>query len=386
MKVAQEMKTPRSKLRGIKRKITLNLHEASFGELYPKRLSERGKGKKMTQPIARIRTIFRQCAGYAGLWCGALLITAVSSSLLLPYGLWVWDRLGMSSHADAAVERPSVLFAHRGGVHLPGVPDNSLKSLEMAITQQYGGVEIDVRESRDGVMIAHHDAGFERYFGNSCRDHGYVVCPLRDYKACTIRAKQASQKACHVEHLSAAEIRDLVAKDGESRVPLLEDYIALVAETDMELMLDFKQKLSAHNVDHLTAILTSHFSERTVYFIGKTDPKLQLMRQGQGKFGTIRLLHPYLALFVSRDQVFLFQEGHKAGLRDVLYAKFFGIEFIPSINLQHFGGGQNEETIDDIIYRGHRLLRKFYELGVRKFQIDSHFNQDAQLNVILNIP
>jgi glycerophosphoryl diester phosphodiesterase len=345
-------------------------------------MQQRDQNKTICAP----GSLFRQCACYAGLWCGALLITAVVSSLLLPYGLWLWDRLGISSHADAAAEQPAVLFAHRGGVHLPGVPDNSLKSLETAITQQYGGVEVDVRESRDGVMIAHHDAGFERYFGNSCRDHGYVVCPLRDYKACTTRVKQASQKACYVEHLSAAEIRDLVAEDGESRVPLLEEYIALVAETDMELMLDFKQKLSAHNVDRLTEILTSNFSERTVYFIGKTNPKLQLMRQGQGKFGIIRLLHPYLALFGSSDQVFLFQEGHKAGLRDVLYAKFFGIEFIPSINLQHLGGGQNEENIDDIIYRGHRLLRKFYELGVRKFQIDSHFNQDAQLNVILDIP
>ena len=34
-----KMKTPRSKLRGIKRKITLNLLEASFGESHPKRLN-----------------------------------------------------------------------------------------------------------------------------------------------------------------------------------------------------------------------------------------------------------------------------------------------------------------------------------------------------------
>jgi glycerophosphoryl diester phosphodiesterase len=308
------------------------------------------------------------------------------SSLLLPYGLWLWDRLGLFSPADAAVEQPAVLLAHRGGVHLPGVPDNSLKSLEAAITQQYGGVEVDVRESRDGVMIAHHDAGFERYFGHSCRDHGYVVCLPHKYKACTTRAKRAGQKACHVEHLNAAEIRSLVAADGESRVPLLEEYIALVAETGMELMLDFKQKLSAPSVERLTEILVSDFADRTVYLIGKTDPKLQLMRQGQGKFGIIRLLHPYLALFGSRDQVFLFQEGHKANLKDVLYAKFFGLEFIPSINLQHLDGGQDDENLDDLIHRGHRLLQKFYALGVRKFQIDSHFNQDAQLNAILDIP
>ena len=35
--MVNNMKTPRSKLRGIKRKIPLNLLEAGFGESHPKR-------------------------------------------------------------------------------------------------------------------------------------------------------------------------------------------------------------------------------------------------------------------------------------------------------------------------------------------------------------
>jgi hypothetical protein len=45
------MKTPRSKLRGIKRKIPLNLLEASFGESHPKRLNEEHLFRRTGEPL-----------------------------------------------------------------------------------------------------------------------------------------------------------------------------------------------------------------------------------------------------------------------------------------------------------------------------------------------
>ena len=46
-----KMKTPRSKLRGFKRKIPLNLLEASFGESHPKRLNSLSSTEYPIRPI-----------------------------------------------------------------------------------------------------------------------------------------------------------------------------------------------------------------------------------------------------------------------------------------------------------------------------------------------
>jgi hypothetical protein len=50
------MKTPRSKLWGIKRKMPLNLLEASFGESYPKRLIKLATSSVGTTAYRKLRS------------------------------------------------------------------------------------------------------------------------------------------------------------------------------------------------------------------------------------------------------------------------------------------------------------------------------------------
>jgi glycerophosphoryl diester phosphodiesterase len=55
--------------------------------------------------------------------------------------------------------RPLV-YAHRGGAAL--APENTLAAFDRGIAEGADGLELDVRLSRDGVPVVHHDATLER--------------------------------------------------------------------------------------------------------------------------------------------------------------------------------------------------------------------------------
>jgi len=57
------------------------------------------------------------------------------------------------------------LIAHRGGVVDSNRAENSLPAIEAAVERGYKMVEIDLRLTKDSVLIIHHDKNFKRYFG-----------------------------------------------------------------------------------------------------------------------------------------------------------------------------------------------------------------------------
>jgi glycerophosphoryl diester phosphodiesterase len=52
------------------------------------------------------------------------------------------------------------VFAHRGGAAL--APENTIAAFDRAAALGVHGIELDVRLSRDGVVVVHHDATLER--------------------------------------------------------------------------------------------------------------------------------------------------------------------------------------------------------------------------------
>jgi hypothetical protein len=57
------------------------------------------------------------------------------------------------------------LIAHRGGIVDSTSAENSKEALEKAIAKGYWMVESDLRVTKDGVLITHHDKTFERSMG-----------------------------------------------------------------------------------------------------------------------------------------------------------------------------------------------------------------------------
>jgi glycerophosphoryl diester phosphodiesterase len=68
-------------------------------------------------------------------------------------------RLSCTAHPFFEARRPAV-FAHRGGAGL--APENTCAAFDRGLALGADGLELDVRLSRDGVVVVHHDRTLER--------------------------------------------------------------------------------------------------------------------------------------------------------------------------------------------------------------------------------
>jgi glycerophosphoryl diester phosphodiesterase len=64
------------------------------------------------------------------------------------------DRGALSAHPALASSRPLV-FAHRGGSKIG--PENTIAGFDQGLATGADGLELDVRLSRDGIPVVHHD-------------------------------------------------------------------------------------------------------------------------------------------------------------------------------------------------------------------------------------
>lgn len=89
----------------------------------------------------------------------------MKSIIFLIVGLLVLPLTGMTQE-NLQHEQPNYrLIAHRGGVVDSLAPENSLPALEKAIAANYWMIEVDLRLTKDSVLIIQHDPTFKRYFG-----------------------------------------------------------------------------------------------------------------------------------------------------------------------------------------------------------------------------
>lgn len=70
-----------------------------------------------------------------------------------------------SSAQSAAPAKNFRLIAHRGGVVDSSSEQNSLQALTRAIEKGYWMVEVDLRMTKDSVLVTHHDKTFKNSFG-----------------------------------------------------------------------------------------------------------------------------------------------------------------------------------------------------------------------------
>jgi glycerophosphoryl diester phosphodiesterase len=70
-----------------------------------------------------------------------------------------WWFVADTRHPFFAAGQPLV-FAHRGGSAL--APENTIAAFDTGLSLGADGLELDVRLSRDGVVVVHHDASLDR--------------------------------------------------------------------------------------------------------------------------------------------------------------------------------------------------------------------------------
>jgi len=177
---------------------------------------------------------------------------------------------------DCLRERGGVVVAaHRGGP-VPGFPENALETLEHGFEAGIRVFEIDVAESRDGVLFLHHDSRF----GRTVDGEGYV------------------------SDSDWAEIAKLRLKDNEGEVtafhaPKLTDVLLWAKQNGAIVELDRKETTGFRNIIEAVkaagaenhAILIS-YSDEEAGAIAKLDPALMMTASARGDrdLGTLEAL------------------------------------------------------------------------------------------------
>lgn len=98
-------------------------------------------------------------------------------------------------HPFFTSSRPLV-FAHRGGAAL--APENTMRAFANGLALGADGIELDVRLSRDGVVVVHHDATVDRTTAGS----GAV----------------AGMTAAELARLEVPALEDVLARFGDTRM------------------------------------------------------------------------------------------------------------------------------------------------------------------------
>lgn len=244
----------------------------------------------------------------------------------------------ITTHAISQHKSQYYLIAHRGGVVDSLRAENSMPALEAAFKRGYKMVEIDMRVTKDGMLIIHHDPNFKKYFGVDRK----------------------------VTDMTWTEIQQLTSNTG-SKVLLLEEALAYCSGK-MQVMLD--NKISGNDTVLFAKVvallkkykldkeaLTIGTDESTPWFTGKiklscTRKQLEENMQQPG---------------YSPSHYYLF--GGELTKEDVGWAHKHHILAVGVINAWRYRRSPTPEA--DAAKDAQRLK----ETGLTHFQLDSEFDR-----------
>jgi glycerophosphoryl diester phosphodiesterase len=256
----------------------------------------------------------------------------------------------VTSAAGAPVATVYKLILHRGGVVEDKFPDNSAAALRAAVARKVWMLEVDIRETKDGVLVMRHDPDLKLNY--------------RDPR--------------QVRESTWEEIRHLRSDISEQHLWRFEDLVKEAHDAGLKLMLDSKDPHSADFCAKVEAILNKHNMVGSCYVIGTRDSMDHFTGKALVglKFGALKTRLE--ADPSSKRNYFLFGQGDMT--EDMVkWAQAQGVKVVPSINVYHYYeaktmAGKPRAELEKIIFTAaKRDIDKFKALGVTEFQIDSEF-------------
>jgi glycerophosphoryl diester phosphodiesterase len=242
--------------------------------------------------------------------------------------------------ADPLTESPPVnLIAHRGGVVDDVHIENSLAGLKAAIDRGYWMVEADVRQSKDGQLVVHHDHDFKRFYGDDRK----------------------------VADLTWGDILKIRSRIGDAR-PLSFAEFARACREKIRIMVDAK---AYTNLDSFCAAMLEALRENdlqdSAMFIGK--PEIKERFKGKVRVSTTR---EALRAAVERGEDvaklnFLFEHANRLDGPTIEFAESVRVPVV-SINTFHYPPATHMD-------QAHADIGRLKALGVAHFQIDSVYDR-----------
>jgi glycerophosphoryl diester phosphodiesterase len=287
--------------------------------------------RRLASGVINLRQAYGRQATAATFWAGLFLLLGTSASAAGPYRL----------------------FAHRGGVVEDKHPDNSAAALQAAVARGYWALEIDIRETKDGVLVMQHDPDLTLNFGD----------PRKIFES------------------TWAELQPLRTKPGAQPLWRFEDVVRAARDAGLRLMLDSKNPHSPGFPAKVEAVLRQYDMAGRCYVIGTGDAmdhftgKVLVGRKFRG-LKTLVEADPAAA-----GKFFLFEEGRTLTAEMVQWARARGVQVVPSVNVYHYYDpatmtGKSRDEIAPVIFAAaRRHIEAFQALGITEFQIDSEFDR-----------
>lgn len=106
------------------------------------------------------------------------------------------------------------IIGHRGARHL--APENTLAGIEKAISHGVDELEFDIRQTKDGVLVLHHDSFLRDPSGEHTEIHTHTYADLLRHKSDLTALDMAIRQIAHrcpviIETKSGVDIAKLVA-------------------------------------------------------------------------------------------------------------------------------------------------------------------------------
>ncbi len=109
------------------------------------------------------------------------------------------------------------IWAHRGASY--DFPENSMIAFEQAVIQQADGIELDVQQTKDGVLVIYHDEHLGRLTGKNALLKDLTWAELQTLNICQTSSNHADQ-VC--------------------RIPKFSDFLSWFATQNIELNIEIK--------------------------------------------------------------------------------------------------------------------------------------------------
>lgn len=240
----------------------------------------------------------------------------------------------------AAPAGDAKLIAHRGGVVDDQRIENSLPAVDEAVNRGYWMLEVDVRESKDGHLVVHHDPNFWKFYKDKRK----------------------------VADMTWDEIKELRSTPGDQRPLEFHEYAA-ACKGRIRLMLDTKSPDHPPEFfDSMEKSLRENDLLESAYFIGTSQSQQRFADLARISVNRKELQAAIDAGEDVASKYFLFEHGNALDKETVELAQQHGVPVVPSVNIFHYLGGNHLSKAAADIHR----LRK---LGVEEFQIDSVYEE-----------
>lgn len=231
---------------------------------------------------------------------------------------------------------PPQIIAHRGGVVDETLIENNLPAIAESRRRGYYMLEVDIRESLDGHLVVHHDANFNRFYGDERQ----------------------------VADLTWEQIQQIRTATGEPPIDFAT--FAQACQGELQLMLDVKgPEHPAAFFQEMERILRKNGLLESAMVIGTQQAKSYFLGKAKVGLNLQTLLAAEQAGEPVAERYFLFEHGEDLDEAKVAEALRLGVTVVPSINIFHYAGDGNHWLL------ARRDIRRLRAQGIEYFQIDS---------------